>query len=467
MFPKSIVRQARLVLALLALVLVATELSASAALGPAGAKAYVANTENNTVSVVDLSDMTVSTAVDVGSEPRGVAITPDGEFVYVANRFGSILNDVQTPSVSVLSTTTDEVVAVIGLSGSEPYDLAVTPDGSRVYVACKGSSSVVVVSTATNAEISSIPLSSENASPEGIAITPDGSKVYVVNRQDDTVDVISTVTNAIVGGPLSVGSAPRDAKVTADGAKVLVVGEGAPVVILTASDTASTTTFEDIGTQRNVAMAGNLAYVTNFSYFPSMASSLRAPEPGQGSLDIYDMATESYVASVGMSGTKPYAVDVLPDGSAGWVSQQDSNSVQGVDLVAQAESGSAAEVGSGPRGLAVFVPVPVGCQENSDCNDDIVCTVDSCNTETGDCTNDDSQCPCPNDCGDPAVVFGTITAVDAGFILRTSVELETCELCVCDVDDSGEVLASDALSDLRYAVGLPDVLVCPAKGDPQ
>ncbi|MBI5503780.1 MAG: DUF3344 domain-containing protein [Deltaproteobacteria bacterium] len=102
-----------------------------------------------------------------------------------------------------------------------------------------------------------------------------------------------------------------------------------------------------------------------------------------------------------------------------------------------------------------------GCDSNSDCNDGVSCTVDTCNLETGACTNDDSQCGCPGTCGDPAQALGTITAVDAGFILRTSVELEDCELCVCDLDNSGEVLANDALADLKYAVGLPQTLGCP------
>jgi len=68
---------------------------------------------------------------------------------------------------------------------------------------------------------------------------------------------------------------------------------------------------------------------------------------------------------------------------------------------------------------------------------------------------------CPYDCGDPSEVHGVITAVDAGFILRTSVALEDCALCVCDVDGSGEILSSDALADLKYAVGLPQSLDCP------
>jgi hypothetical protein len=55
-----------------------------------------------------------------------------------------------------------------------------------------------------------------------------------------------------------------------------------------------------------------------------------------------------------------------------------------------------------------------------------------------------------------------ITATDALFVLRTSVGLETCDLCVCDVNGSGSVTASDALAVLRTGVGQPVSLQCPA-----
>lgn len=73
---------------------------------------------------------------------------------------------------------------------------------------------------------------------------------------------------------------------------------------------------------------------------------------------------------------------------------------------------------------------------------------------------------CLHDCGDPSATYGKITAVDAQGILRASVELDPCQLCVCDVDDSGEILALDALRDLQFAIGLPATLDCPPISQP-
>ncbi len=231
---------------------------------PRNGKVYVSNTDSGTVSVVDLSTLTETRTVDVGREPRGCDLNPAGTLLFVPNR--------KSHTVSVISTSSDSVLATIDITGREPYNLAVSPDGNRVYVACKSSSTVVVIDTATMEEIASIDLSSSGASPEGIAITPDGSEVYVANRQDDSVDVIATATNTVVVSAIAVVNAPRDAKVSDDGSKVLVVGEGGPTVIRTADHT--TFSFPSTNDSRDVDIVGSTAYATIMA----------------GRIDVYDLA---------------------------------------------------------------------------------------------------------------------------------------------------------------------------------
>jgi YVTN family beta-propeller protein len=44
--------------------------------------------------------------------------------------------------------------------------------------------------------------------PFGVAVTPDGSKVYVANEASNTVSVIDMATNMVVGPPIPVGKGP-------------------------------------------------------------------------------------------------------------------------------------------------------------------------------------------------------------------------------------------------------------------
>jgi len=63
-------------------------------------------------------------------------------------------------------------------------------------------------------------------------------------------------------------------------------------------------------------------------------------------------------------------------------------------------------------------------------------------------------------CGDPND-DGIVNIVDALYVLRAAVGLETCTLLVCDVNGDLRVRTSDALRLLQYSIGLPVLLNCP------
>ena len=113
---------------------------------------------NNTVAVIDTVTNAVIATISISVEPFGVAVTPDGSKVYVGNYGGYDYNGA-TSTVSVISTATNTVIASVSV-GSNPFDVAVTPDGSKVYVAnySNGSCStqcntVSVIATASNTVI--------------------------------------------------------------------------------------------------------------------------------------------------------------------------------------------------------------------------------------------------------------------------------------------------------------------------
>ena len=81
---------------------------------------------SNTVSVIDTATNTVTATVNVGSDPVGVAVNPDGTKVYVTNSDGN--------NVSVIDTATNTVTATVNV-GNGPFGVAVNPDGTKVYVA--------------------------------------------------------------------------------------------------------------------------------------------------------------------------------------------------------------------------------------------------------------------------------------------------------------------------------------------
>ena len=96
---------------------------------PNGSKAYVANTVSGTVSVIPLNLYNGSLSrptkhIPVGVEPYGLALTPNGKKLYVTNS--------RSNSVSVIDTTTDAVTATIPNVGPEPRGIAITNNGDSI-----------------------------------------------------------------------------------------------------------------------------------------------------------------------------------------------------------------------------------------------------------------------------------------------------------------------------------------------
>ena len=98
------------------------------AVTPDGTRAYVTNFNSNTVSVINTATNTVTATIAVGANPDGVAITPNGATIYVANSG----NGTGT-NVSVINTASNTVTATVTV-GSGPDGIAVTPNGANAYV---------------------------------------------------------------------------------------------------------------------------------------------------------------------------------------------------------------------------------------------------------------------------------------------------------------------------------------------
>jgi YVTN family beta-propeller protein len=118
-----------------------------------------------------------------------VAISPDGSRVYVASG--------DPGAVPFYSTAAGH--ALLGSLPVPPPTLgafAVSPDGGRIYRTTEGPT-LMVFDAAANALLAEIPIGGEIPGFGGVSVTPDGSKVYVTNSRQNTVVVIDAATYAI------------------------------------------------------------------------------------------------------------------------------------------------------------------------------------------------------------------------------------------------------------------------------
>src|SRR5260370_1116421 len=124
------------------------------------------------VSVMGTGTNMMSSTLGVAAFPFGVAVTPDGSKVYLTHIGANI--------VSVIDTTTNTVIGSPIHVGFLPYGLAATPDGSKVFAANHGArdNSVSVIDTAAKTVSATIPVCSP---PTGAAVTPAGSPIYIAS----------------------------------------------------------------------------------------------------------------------------------------------------------------------------------------------------------------------------------------------------------------------------------------------
>lgn len=90
-----------------------------------------------TVSVIDLASATVTTEIEVGLHPSGMALSPDEAFLYVANANSDTVSVIDTERDIVLQTLDTKPMESLPF-GSAPNALFVSPDGTTLYIANGG-----------------------------------------------------------------------------------------------------------------------------------------------------------------------------------------------------------------------------------------------------------------------------------------------------------------------------------------
>lgn len=259
------------------------------AITPDGNYAYVAmnNVGDNMVVPLNLFTYTAGAAINVGGRPKGVAITPDGSFAYVATLSNQAVK---------ISTLTNTVVATPA-TGTNPKFPVVTPNGLYVYVTCFDVDLVYKISVSTNLTVTTIPV---GTSPEGIAVTPDGASVYCVNRLSNNVSKISTASDTVTA-TISVGTFPIGIAISPSGTKAYV-----------SNVTSNTVTPIDLTTDTaGVAIAG---FSAPFGIvFSSDGLSAYVCNTGVATVSKIDVASDTITATiVGFTGAKYIALSPLP-----------------------------------------------------------------------------------------------------------------------------------------------------------
>lgn len=146
---------------------------------------------------------------NVGLFPATIALTPDGTWLFVANY--NLHGDPALDTVSAVHTPTMTEVAQIPVC-TKPHGMIASHDGRWIYASCTRDNVVRKISVASLSVVDSTNmLTAEDRAegkvcyPAGLALTPDDSKLFVACHKHGEIrvmstDALGTVTNTIPTG---------------------------------------------------------------------------------------------------------------------------------------------------------------------------------------------------------------------------------------------------------------------------
>jgi YVTN family beta-propeller protein len=306
-----------------------------------GQYGYVFNADDDRINVIDTQIHEMGFSIDTapyGSWPWAGELSPDGEQLYVSLR--------DSDAVLVVDTASNTPIISIPVE-SEPFEIAFSPDGEHAFVANWDSDSVSVIDTAIQTVTAVIPVGD---GPQGVASSPCLDKVYVIDRWDydiyvlDTVDL--TVTTVITGFTAQL----FDIVISPYGHRAYVTNQwdGSIYVIDTLNDTWIDTWYVGALSQNGLDISpdGRVLYMTSNSdgivyaldAFTGRILHMSIIGPGNWLRSGWDI--ETFPAGMGN-----FAYASLP--GLGQVSVLDTTTYEQIETI---------ETGGGPRGMALFPP---------------------------------------------------------------------------------------------------------------
>jgi YVTN family beta-propeller protein len=192
---------------------------------------YVSAESSGEVVVVDPEHASVVARIPVGKRPRGLVVSPDGRYLYVAlsgsPRGGPNVDESTLPpadraadGIGVVDLSERKLLRTLP-SGQDPESFDLSRDGKTLYVSNEETAELSVLDLESGKIVRKVPVGKE---PEGVAVRPDGKAVYVTSEEDGSVTGIDTATFAVVQ-KVATGKRPRGILFTKDSGTAFVSNE--------------------------------------------------------------------------------------------------------------------------------------------------------------------------------------------------------------------------------------------------
>jgi YVTN family beta-propeller protein len=139
----------------------------------------VSNWCSYTVTIISVETQKTVKSIKIGRYPRGISISSDSKFAYVAEMGGNRIHRINLDDFSV------EFIPI----GSNPRAIELSPDDSTLYATLNISGKVIAWDLVANKAIKTV---ATGKSARSLAISSDGSALFVVNFRSGTLSKVRT-----------------------------------------------------------------------------------------------------------------------------------------------------------------------------------------------------------------------------------------------------------------------------------
>jgi YVTN family beta-propeller protein len=180
---------------------------AAATLVASPVRIYVANSNDDKVTIIDPATDKAVGEIKVSPNPHGIVPSPDGKRFYVSSESKDVLDVIDRGSGAVIRKVP---------IGSRPNNVAITADGRRVYICIRNESWVDIVDTASLEKVKSVAV---GKAPHNVYRTPDGRHMLATSMGENKLTLINVRTEQ-AEGEIPAGGIPRPLamEAAADGA---------------------------------------------------------------------------------------------------------------------------------------------------------------------------------------------------------------------------------------------------------
>ncbi|MCU1348018.1 MAG: hypothetical protein JWO56_1048, partial [Acidobacteria bacterium] len=145
---------------------------------------FITNERGGTITIIDSATDKVTGSIALPVRPRGMAT--DGKLLYVAVSHFRDKPHSRPDEIVVLDIASRKIVRRI-FGGTDPEGVALSPDGRRLVIANEDAGTATIADAATGRTLAALVVGTE---PEGVAVSHDGRIAYVTGETSNTVSVI-------------------------------------------------------------------------------------------------------------------------------------------------------------------------------------------------------------------------------------------------------------------------------------